>query len=97
MFVVNGVAHASEKPKDVRIVSAKVTGHLVMLLEFSNGEWRVFDAEPLLRYPVYRTLADDDLFSRYAIDHGVLCWQGGDIDISPERAYDMSYQYDRTA
>ena len=42
-------------------------------------------------------MAVQRIYSRPAIDHGVICWLDGQIDIAPETVYRMSYRYDMAA
>lgn len=62
-------------------------GHLLRV-EFSNGSIRDVDIEPLLSYPVFKRLDDDVQFRRFSIDHGVVTWYDGEIDIAPEWLFD---------
>lgn len=97
MFVKDGVAHAGEPVAGMKVSAAKVVNDLSMLVTFSTGETRLFDASPLLLAPVFVSLADRSIFSDFAIDHGVLTWEDGGIDIAPEKVYAMSYAYDQVA
>ena len=63
------------------------------MLTFSNGETRVFDTTEL-RGSGFRALEDVEVFENVSIDHGVVTWQDGEIDCSPEFMYDHSYEYD---
>lgn len=97
MYTVDGIAYAGEPVEGLLVRDARVTGRLSMLVTFSTGETRVFDAEPLLRLPVFAPLADQEVFERFALDRGVVCWLGGEVDLAPEAMYKMSYRYDLTA
>ena len=44
MFTLNGIVYASEKPENIQILSAKPLDDMMMLLTFSTGEQRLFDA-----------------------------------------------------
>lgn len=79
------------------MVAAKVVNDLPMLVTFSTGETRLFDASPLLEMPVFAPLRSNEVFSGFAIDHGAASWAGGDIDLAPETMYKMSYAYERIA
>ncbi len=79
------------------MVAAKVVNDLPMLVTFSTGETRLFDASPLLEMPVFAPLRSNEVFSGFAIDHGAVSWAGGDIDLAPETMYKMSYAYERIA
>ncbi len=93
MFEINGILYAGS-PKDIiKIQDAKVTGRLMMLITFSSGEKRVFDAE-ILKGEVFAPLRNDDVFRNFKIVHGVLTWQDEEIDCAPEYIYENSYAYD---
>lgn len=97
MFVVDGVAYAGEPREDMRVVAAKVVNDLSMLVTFSTGETRLFDATPLLEMPIFTSLEEGETFSRFEIVHGVVCWADGEIDLAPETMYKMSCVYEKTA
>lgn len=96
MYIVNGIAYAGEPKEDLKITSLKILDDLYMLITFSTGEKRVFDVTPLLEYPVYQPLANREIFNTAKIEHDILTWQNGDIDISPETVYQKSFAYDET-
>ena len=97
MYVIDGIAYAGEPVAGIKVNEARVVNDLCLLVTFSTGEIRVFDASPLLEKPAFRPLEDPQVFVRFTIDHGVICWLDGDIDLAPETLYRMSYAYDRTA
>ena len=66
MFEVNGIAYASEKSNKISITDAKVTDHLMMIVTFSGGEKRVFDAS-VLTGSAFKPLEDDAIFSNFKI------------------------------
>lgn len=93
MFEINGIVYASEFKESLKITDAKITDHLMMLLTFSNGEKRVFDAT-VLTGPVFKPLEDDLVFENFKIVHGVLTWMDEEIDCAPEYMYERSYAYE---
>lgn len=97
MYIVNGVAHAGTPQQGLKVERAKVVEDLVMLATFSSGETRLFDASPLITMPAFTPLENRAVFEDFFIDHGVVCWCGGDIDIAPETMYKMSYEYNTAA
>ena len=97
MFVKDGNAYAGEPVHEMGVESARVTGELTMLVTFTTGETRVFDASYLLEQPVFKALGDQKIFSEFAIDHGVITWEDGEIDIAPESMYEHSYAYEAVA
>ena len=97
MYVVDGVAYAGELVSGIEIVAARVVDELSMLVEFSTGETRLFDAAYLLEMPAFAPLADKAVFDAFVIDHGVMTWLDGDIDLAPESLYAHSFPYERVA
>lgn len=93
MFEINGIVYASEFKNTLSITEAKVTGELMMLLTFSSGEKRVFDAS-VLTGPVFEPLKNQSIFENYRIEYGVITWDNGAIDCAPEYMYEHSYAYE---
>jgi|AntRauTorckE6833_2_1112554.scaffolds.fasta_scaffold225412_1 hypothetical protein len=60
-----------------------------LLLQFTNGETRVFDMNPYLKYPVFSPLSDINIFNLAKVDYGTVTWPG-EIDIAPETLYEYS-------
>jgi hypothetical protein len=68
---------------------------MMMLITFSTRETRLFDATYLLNMPAFQPLVDPTIFSNPLIDHGVVTWNNGEIDIAPETMYRESYAYQK--
>jgi hypothetical protein len=94
MFVIDGIAYAGKPKEPVKITSARPLDALYLLVAFATGEKRIYDATPLLRYPAYQPLKDRSVFDKICVDHGILTWNGGEIDIAPETVYENSYPYE---
>lgn len=93
MFEVNGIVYANEYNNSLKIVDAKVTDYLMMLITFSNGEKRVFDAT-ILTGSAFEPLEDMDTFKNFKIVHGTITWMNEEIDCAPEYMYEHSYAYE---
>lgn len=93
MFEVNGILYAASPKNTVKIINAKVTGRMMMLLTFSSGERRVFDAASALQGEVFLPLQDDSVFRDFKIVHGAVTWMNEEIDCAPEFMYDNSFAY----
>ena len=94
MYVLNDIAYASNNEQDLKIEKFKIIADLCMLITFSNGEKRIFDATNLLKYPIYQKLKEYDVFNNAYIENGILVWNEGKIDISPETVYCNSFEYE---
>lgn len=61
-----------------------------LLLEFDNGEKRVYDAAPLLKFDAFKPLADEAFFRQVHVIFGyTIGWSDG-IDICPDCLYEHS-------
>lgn len=96
MYIKDGICYAGTMTDDIKVTDAKpLRGHM-MLVTFSTGEQRLFDATQL-EGSAFSPLADDDVFNHPVIFHGVITWKDGEIDIAPEIVYKNSYVYCKEA
>lgn len=93
MYVLDGYVYGGAPAESLKVVNAKVVADLSMLVTFSTGETRLFDASELLQYGAFMPLAKRSVFEGFSIDHGVLTWSNGEIDIAPEGLYKRTYEY----
>ena len=56
---------------------------------FDTGEDGVFDMTPLLEYPCYRRLKDQDYFALARTERGTVVWPN-DEDVAPELLWEQS-------
>ena len=73
----------------ILIRSVKPLEKFKVRLEFSNGEQKVVDLEPLLRGPIFEPLRQDPkLFRAVHVDEdlGTIVWDNG-ADIDPDVLY----------
>lgn len=92
MYIMNGFVYGGEATTSIEISSVKVLDDMIMLVTFSTGETRLFDAT-ILYGEVFEPLKNEDVFKNPVIDHGVVTWNDGNIDCAPEFMYDNSYEY----
>lgn len=92
MFEVNGILYATSPKELLKIQSAKITGDKMLLLTFSSGEQRVFDAT-VLKGEAFTPLNDPAVFNNFKIVHGAITWMNEEIDCAPEYMYAHSYAY----
>ena len=94
MYIVNGIAYANNDTDNIEIQAIKPLGDMMLLLTFSSGEKRLYDGTLLLQYPAFKPLADEKIFIDAKVEHGVVTWCDGEIDIAPEAMYKDSYAYE---
>ena len=98
MYVVNDVAYAENfNNKNLKIINLKIISELCMLITFSNGEKRIFDAQFLMKYPIYKKLQDFNVFKSAHIENGTIVWDNGAIDIGVDTVYNNSFVYEQQA
>lgn len=94
MYIVNGIAYAGELKEDIDVQEVKALDDYMMIITFSTGEQRLFDATQLLKYPAFKPLENEEVFKNARIEYGVVTWNDGDIDIAPETMYAESFAYE---
>lgn len=92
MYTLNGIVYASEKRDNIQILSAKPLDDQMMILTFSTGEQRLFDAT-VLTGSAFAPLMDEQIFKNCKIVDGVVTWMDEEIDCAPEFMYEKSYPY----
>lgn len=81
MYTIDGIVYAGEPTESLEITKVKPLDDMIMLITFSNGETKLFDAT-ILTGPVYEPLKDDKIFKNPVIEYGVITWNNGNIDCS---------------
>lgn len=96
MHIFNGFVYGGISTDSIKVSKVKPLNDMIMILTFSNGETKLFDAT-ILNGEVFEPLKENNVFKNPVIDHGVVTWLDGEIDCSPEFMYDNSYAYDAMA
>jgi len=81
------IIHAA--PLGPRVTKAVPMPDYQLLLSFTNGEKRVFDAKGLLCYKVFKPLENKQFFDLVQVAHGTVLWPN-DIDYCPDTLYMQS-------
>ena len=93
MYYSNGFACGGEPKESIKIENIKTLPDGILLVDFNNGERRVFDVSNL-KGEVYKPLRDKRVLENIHIDHGVPTWCDGNIDCAPEFIYQNSFEYE---
>jgi len=97
MYIINGIAYANNNTTEIEIESVTPLEDMMMIITFTSGEKRLYDATILLNYPAFKPLADEKIFNMVKVDDGIVTWCDGEIDIAPETMYCNSYAYSEIA
>ena len=92
MYISNGFVCGGTPSVSIRLSCVKPLRDMMMLLTFTTGETRLFDAS-ILTGPIFEPLKNPVIFSKCEVDHGVATWMDGDIDCAPEYMYEHSFEY----
>ena len=74
------------EPLGPRVVHVQPCEGYKLILTFTNGERRIFDAERLLDIPVFSPLKNKPFFDSVYIAYGTVQWPQ-DIDYCPDTLY----------
>lgn len=94
MYIKDDICYAGELTPDITVIDAKPLPGRMLLVTFSTGEKRLFDATILDGYPAFEALKDENIFNNITLFHGIITWDNRNIDIAPEFVYEKSYKYD---
>ena len=78
--IING------SPLGPRVTIATPIDDYKLLLTFTNGERRIFDAKPLLEMSIFKPLANKSFFQSVKVAYGSVMWPQ-DIDYCPDTLY----------
>ncbi|MGN0159335.1 MAG: DUF2442 domain-containing protein [Brotaphodocola sp.] len=96
MYISNGIVYGGQPKTPVKITEIRPLDDMIMILTFTSGEQRIFDATAL-EGEVFEPLRDPVIFKAATLDHGVVTWMNGEIDCAPEFMYNHSYIYESIA
>ena len=75
------------------VINVTVQSDFILLLEFENGERRVFSMMAYLEQNPWSRLKSGNVFQGAFIENGTVAWPGN-IDIDPETLYELSVLVD---
>ena len=93
MYIKDDICYAGELKENIKVVEVKPLRGRMLLVTFSTGEQRLFDATTLTG-SAFKPLEDEKVFNNPELFHGVITWNNGEIDIAPETVYRDSYAYE---
>ena len=92
MYIINGICYAGTD-QTIKVKDAIALKGGILLVTFTSGEQRLFDTT-LLQGHAFKPLRDEKILCDIVIEHGVITWMNGNIDIAPEYVYENSYAYE---
>ena len=89
MTVQDGICRPDAESTILHVIDCRPLDSHRMQIDFNDGTTKDVDISPLFGLPVFKTLENASVFRDFKIDHGVLTWLDGDIDIAPEWLYEQ--------
>ncbi len=71
------------------VTGVKAQDDYTLLITFTSGEQRIYNARPLLEKAIYSPLKNLAFFLGAKAEYGTVIWND-DIDIAPEHLYECS-------
>jgi len=71
------------------VVHVQARHDFALILEFDNGERRLFDMMPYIDQKPWVKLKSDNTFQAAFVENGTVAWPGN-VDIDPETLYELS-------
>ena len=78
------------------VKKVKAQEDYTLLITFSSGEQRIYNARPLLKKSIYAPLKNLSFFLNAKSECGTVVWSD-DVDIAPEHLYECSQPIGGTA
>lgn len=74
------------KPKAINVIPKD---DYTLLIEFDNGEEKIFDVKPYFKYKLFGKLKDINEFKKVKASGLSIEWENG-LDICPDELYNLS-------
>ena len=71
------------------VIYVKAEANYRLILEFENGERRIFDMSRFMDDKPYNRIKNSPVFMKASVAYGTVVWPGN-IDIAPETLYSLS-------
>ena len=85
----------SENPEILFVLDVKHMYGGVYLIKFSNEQVRLFDTT-ILEGEVFESLKNPEIYENPSLEYGIVTWNNGTIDCSPDYMFENSFEYNIT-
>ena len=76
-----------------KAISVEALEDYILIIEFDNGEKKLFDVKPYLDKKAFLQLKDNNNFKKVKVSGLSIEWEIG-VDICPDELYNNSYSID---
>ena len=93
MYIKNDIAYADDTRQPIKVRTVRALEDYFLKLVFFTGETKIVDFKPFLKYPAFIPLSGKQVFDSVYIEHGYVAWNDGEIDIAPEKLFEIGVDY----
>lgn len=94
MHEENGIVYSDNPEKILTVLEVRHLYGGIYLMKFSDGVEKLFDTT-ILRGEVFEPLKKPEVYENPKIEHGIVTWNNGEIDCSPDFMYENGYVYNK--
>ena len=84
MYELNGIVYAGNPTPMKKVIYAEYRGNYMIRVAFNTGEVVDVNFTHGFDGSAFEPLKNESVLKDFAIQHGVLTWRNGDIDVAPE-------------
>ncbi|MCQ2614105.1 MAG: DUF4160 domain-containing protein, partial [Treponemataceae bacterium] len=88
----NGIVYSDNPKPMLSVLEIKHMYSGVYLMKFSNNQIRLFDST-ILKGEVFEPLKRPEIYENPKLEYGIVTWDDGQIDCSPEYMFENSFEY----
>ena len=92
MHEENGIVYSDNPEPMLTVLEIKHMYSGVYMIKFSNNQIRLFDST-ILKGEIFEPLSRPEIYEHPMLKYGIVTWNNGQIDCSPEYMYENSYEY----
>lgn len=88
MYILDGIAYAGDPGPQIRVSGVRPLDQYRLWVRFTNGKAKTYDMKPLLDFPAFERLKNEETFRQVYVDYGSAVWCDGEIDIAAKELYE---------
>lgn len=92
MYEKDGIVYADDQTPVLEVTEIRHMYSGVYLVKFSDGATKLFDST-ILKGEVFEPLKNPEIYENPKLEFGIVTWDDGKIDCSPDFMYKYGYDY----
>ena len=92
MHEENGIVYSDNPEKILTVLEVRHMYSGIYLIKFSDGVVKLFDTT-ILKGEVFEPLKKPEVYENPQLEFGIVTWNNGEIDCSPDFMYENGFVY----